>query len=86
MAHWQDFLETVWGLLSTELALAAGMRVAQKIRAAQGLETLLQPGQMYGKSRTALAERSIQTVRAQGKCLMVHLEEKMRVRFPRNIL
>ena len=64
-----------------EPVLAAGMRVAQTIRAAQGLETILQPGQMYGKARTSLAERSIQTVRAQGKCLMLHLEEKMRVKF-----
>ena len=65
-----------------EPVLAAGMRVAQTIRAAQGLETILQLGHMYGKARTALAERSIQTVRAQGKALMVHLEEKMKIKFP----
>ena len=65
-----------------EPVLAAGMRVAQAIRAAQGLETLLQPGQMYGKSKTALAEKSVQTVRAQGKCLMVHVGEMMGVKFP----
>jgi hypothetical protein len=44
-----------------EPVLSAGMRVCQTIRAAQGLDTILQPGQMYGKARTALAERSIQT-------------------------
>ena len=65
-----------------EPVLAAGMRSAQTIRAAQGLPTVLQPGQLYGKGRTSLAERSIQTVRAQGKCLMTHLEDKMRVKFP----
>jgi len=65
-----------------ELVLAAGMTVAQTIRAAQGLKTVLQPGQMHGKSRTSLAERSIQTVRSQGKALMVHLDEKLRVKFP----
>ena len=65
-----------------EPVLSAGMRVSQTIRAAQGLDTILQPGQMYGKARTALAERSIQTVRAQGKCLMAHLEDKMQVKFP----
>ena len=65
-----------------EPVLSAGMRVCQTIRAAQGLDTILQPGQMYGKARTALAERSIQTVRAQGKCLMAHLEDKMQVKFP----
>ena len=65
-----------------EPVLAAGMRVAQTIRAAQGLETVFQPGHMYGKARTAFAEMSIQIVRAQRKALMVHLEENMRVRFP----
>ena len=65
-----------------EPVLSAGMRVCQTIRAAEGLETILQPGQMCGKARTALAERSIQTVRAQGKCLMAHLEDKMQVKFP----
>ena len=67
---------TRWRWLST-----AGMRVAQTIRAAQGLPTTLQPGQIYAKGRTALAGRSIQTVRAQGKCL-INLEDKMRVKFP----
>ena len=42
-----------------EPVLAAGMGVAQTIRAAQGLETVPQPGHMYGKARTALAERNI---------------------------
>eukprot|EP00435_Cladocopium_sp_Y103_P037670 s676_g10.t1 len=65
----------------SEPVLAAGMRVAQSIRASQGLHTVLQPSQMYHKGRTALAERSIQTVRAQGKALMIHLEEKMKVKF-----
>ena len=65
-----------------EPVLPAGMRVAQTIRAAQGLQTTLQPGQLYAKGRTALAERSIQTVRAQGKCLMVHIQDKMKVKFP----
>lgn len=45
-----------------EPVLAAGMRVAQTIRSAQGLETILQPNKMYHKGRTALAERSIQSV------------------------
>jgi len=74
-----DRVELAYG---NEPVLAAGMRVAQTIRAAHGLETVLQPRQVYGKTRTSLAERSIQTVRAQGKALMVHLEDKMRVKFP----
>ena len=64
------------------LVLRSGRRSLQTIRAAQGLQTILQPGQLYAKGRTALAERSIQTVRAQGKCLMVHIQDKMKVKFP----
>ena len=65
-----------------EPVLAAGMRVAQTIRSAQGLETILQPNKMYHKGRTALAERSIQSVRSQGKCLMIHVENKTKVAYP----
>ena len=42
-------------------------------------------GQMYGKTQTGLAERSVQTWRAQGKCLMVHSEEKCASRSLQNI-
>ena len=67
------FLATMGYFQKVELAfgnepvLAAGMRMAQNIRANHGLETIFQPGLMYSKSRTSLAERTIQTVRGQGK-------------------
>eukprot|EP00435_Cladocopium_sp_Y103_P058050 s196_g20.t1 len=56
---------------------SAGVRMAQTIRSNQGLPMLPQPGKMYGKERTSLAERSIQTVRAQQKCLVVYLDFKI---------
>ena len=40
---------------------------------------------MYGKTQTGLAETSVQTLRAQGKCLMVHSEEKCASRSLQNI-
>ena len=43
---------------------------------------LPQPGRMYSKERTSLAERSIQTVRAQQKCLMAYLEHKIGAAIP----
>ena len=76
-----SYYDQVEMAFDNEPVLAAGMRVAQTIRAAQGLPTTLQPGQIYAKGRTALAGRSIQTVRAQGKCL-IHLEDKMWLKFP----
>jgi hypothetical protein len=60
--------------------LAAGVKMAQVIRSNQGLPMVLQPGKMYSKSRTSLAERSIQTVRAQGKCLIAYIEDKMQMK------
>ena len=65
-----------------EPVLSAGVKRTQVIRANQGLPTNLQPGKMYSKARTSLAERSIQTVRAQGKCLVAFLEDKMQMKIP----
>ena len=65
-----------------EPVLSAGVKMAQVIRANQGLAMTPQPGKMYSKSRTSLAERSIQTVRAQGKCLVAFLEDKMQMKIP----
>eukprot|EP00435_Cladocopium_sp_Y103_P025443 s995_g6.t1 len=65
-----------------EPVLNAGVRMAQTIRANQGLPMVPQPGRMYSKERTSLAERSIHTVRAQQKCLVVYLEFKMQASIP----
>ena len=63
-----------------EPVLAAGVKMAQSIRASQGLPMNPQPGKMYSKARTSLAERSSQTVRSQGKCLIAYLEHKMEMK------
>lgn len=65
-----------------EPVLSAGVKMTQVIRANQGLPTVLQPGKMYSKARTRLAERSIQIVRAEGKCLVAFLEDKMQMKIP----
>ena len=64
-----------------EPVLAAGARVAKAIRSNNGCQTLLQPGKPYDKSRTALAERSVQTVRGQQKTLMSFVEEQTKCSF-----
>jgi hypothetical protein len=82
------FLATMGYFQKVELAfdnepvLAAGMRMAQNIRANHGLETILQPGLMYNKSRTSLAERTIQTVRGQGKTFIAYVEHKIAAKLP----
>ena len=64
-----------------EPVLAAGMRVAQTIRSAQGLETILQPNKMYHKGRTAL-QRGQSSLYGRKKCLMIHVENKTKVAYP----
>lgn len=77
-----EFLATVGHFEKVELAydnepiLAAGARMAKQIRDNNGLETILSAGKLYNKSRTSLAERTIQTVRAQCKTLVAHVEER----------
>ena len=67
-----------------EPVLAAGARMAKAIRSNNGSPTLLQPRKPYDKSRTALAERSIQTVRGQQKTLMSFIEEQTQCSFGEN--
>ena len=47
-----------------------------------GSEIFLQPGLMYGKSRTSLAERAIQTVPGHGKTFISYVEHKIAAKFP----
>ena len=70
------------GGFDNETVLAAGVKMVQVIRANQGLPTTPQRDKMYSKSRTSLAERTIQTVRVQGKCLIAFLEDKMKMKNP----
>ena len=75
-----SYFDTIEVSYDNEPVLAAGVKMAQVIRSNQGLPMVLQPGKMYSKSRTSLAERSIQTVRAQGKCLIAYIEDKMEMK------
>ena len=74
-----DLIEVAY---DNEPVLSAGVKMAQTIRANQGLPMVPQPGKMYAKGRTSLVERSIQTVRSQGKCLIAFLESKMQMKLP----
>ena len=67
----------------TKPVLAAGVKMASTIRANNGIVTILQPGKFYDKARTALAERSIQTVRNQSKTLIKFIEEKANIAIPK---
>ena len=82
-----EFLATLGHLDTVELAydnepvLAAGARMTKLIRSNNGLHTILTAGKFYDKSRTSLAERTIQTVRAQGKTLLSHIEDRAKIAF-----
>ena len=65
-----------------ERVLVAGMELVRATRTRLGLETLLTISKAYDKSRTAIAERHVQTVRNQQKTLSLHLEEKIRATIP----
>ena len=76
------YFQTVELAVDNEPVLAAGMKMAPNIRANHGLETIIQPGLMYSKSRTSLAERTIQTVRGQGKTFSAYVEYKVAAKLP----
>ena len=63
-----------------EPVLSAGMKYCQLIRQNNGLVTHLQPGHMYGKARTSLAERAISSVRNQAKTLIAYVEDKIKAK------
>ena len=69
-----SYFDAVEVSYDNEPVLSAGVNMTEVIRSNQGLPMTPQPGK---KSRTGLAERTIQTVRAQGKCLVAFLEDKM---------
>jgi len=77
-----SYFDAVEVSYDNEPVLSAGVNMTEVIRSNQGLPMTPQPGKMYSKSRTGLAERTIQTVRAQGKCLVAVLEDKMQMKIP----
>ena len=73
--------ETVELAFDNEPVLAAGARMTKLIRSNNGLHTILQAGKFYDKSRTSLAERYIQTVRAQAKTIISHVQDRAKIVF-----
>ena len=68
--------------LDNEPVLSAGMRVAQTIRAAQGLQTTLNLGSSMQKAAQHLLREASKRYVLKVKVLMVHIEDKMKVKFP----
>lgn len=58
-----------------------GVEQAKVIREKSKLETTSQFNKAYDKGRSAIAERTIQTVRNQAKTLLSHLEENAKTKF-----
>ncbi len=53
-----------------EAVIVSGIKEAQMLRSRSGLETIVQQSRSFDKGRTAIAERTIQTVRAQSRTLV----------------
>ena len=75
-------LETVELVSDQEKVLMAGLELVKMTREKMGLNTILTTGKAFQKGRTAIAERAIQTVRAQQKTLSAHVRERAQVALP----
>lgn len=64
-----------------EPLLRRGVEQAKLIREKSKLETTSQFNKAFDKGRTAIAERTIQTIRNQAKPLISHLEENAKMKF-----
>ena len=65
-----------------EPVVVSGIKQAQILRAKSGLETIVQQSKAFDKGRTAVAERAIQTVRAQARTLVNYVERQIEAKFP----
>ena len=65
-----------------EPVIISGVKQAQILRSRSGLETIVQQSKSFDKGRTAVAERAIQTVRAQGRTLVNYVEHQIAATFP----
>ena len=64
-----------------EPVIISGVKQAQILRSRSGLETIVQQSKSFDKGRTAVAERAIQTVRAQGRTLVNYVEHQISAKF-----
>ena len=74
-------VEKVELVCDQEKVLLAGLELAKETRTRMGLATTLDMNKAFDKSKTAAAERYIQTIRNQAKALILHLETKAGVYF-----
>ncbi len=65
-----------------EPVIVSGIKQAQILRAKSGLETIVQQSKSFDKGRTAVAERAIQSVRAQARTLVNYVEHQISAKFP----
>ena len=64
-----------------EPVVISGIKQAQILRSKSRLETIAQQSKSFDKGRTAVAERAIQTVRAQGRTLVNYVEHQISAKF-----
>ena len=69
-------VEKVELVCDQEKVLLAGLELAKETRTRMGLATTLDMNKAFDKSKTAAAERYIQTIRNQARALILHLETK----------
>jgi hypothetical protein len=65
-----------------EHVLVAGMELCKSVRAKHGFPATISLNKSYSKSRTGVAERTIQTVRNLQKTLVAQLEHEIQCKLP----
>ena len=75
------YLQAVEVAHDNEAVVNAGVEQAKYLRNKVGLRLLDQRSKNFHKGRTAIAERSIQTVRAQAKTIMHDLQQHVEMKF-----
>ena len=65
-----------------EPVIVSGIKQAQMLKSRSGLETIVQQSKSFDKGRTAIAERTLQTVRAQSRTLVNYVEHQIEAKFP----
>ena len=77
-----DYFRKVEIVSDNEPVIVSGIKQAQMLRSRSGLETIVQLSKSFDKGRTAIAERTIQTVRAQSRTLVNYVEHQIGAKFP----
>ena len=75
------YMQTITVAHDNEPVVNSAVQQAKLVRNHVGLKLVDQQAKNFDKGRTAMAERSIQTLRAQSKTLIHALEEQVKVKF-----